>query len=96
MLFFFLRESDYIVIYDLNYPYTKNMYLQDLISTDYYDPQHHLYQLLYSIQYFMWPFLKVLFRFLKPWTPQISVDYTHFKAPLCFSMWSSLFAGSSI
>ena len=37
MLFFFLRESDYSVIYDLNYPYTKNMYLQDYISTNYHD-----------------------------------------------------------
>ena len=37
MLFFLLRESDYIVIYDFNYPYTKNIYLQDSISTDYHD-----------------------------------------------------------
>ena len=41
-------------------------------------------------------FLKYSLGFLKPWTPQSSFDYMHFKASLCFSKWSSLFVGSSI
>ena len=37
ILLFLLRESDYIVRYDFNYTYTKNIYLQYSISTDYND-----------------------------------------------------------